>query len=45
MDGNIDNPMTSLISFPQVLGHEVVGFIEKVGPAVKRLARWGTGSC
>jgi threonine dehydrogenase-like Zn-dependent dehydrogenase len=35
MDGNIDNPMTSLISFPQVLGHEVVGFIEKVGPAVK----------
>jgi threonine dehydrogenase-like Zn-dependent dehydrogenase len=35
MDGNIDNPMTSLISFPQVLGHEVVGFVEKVGPAVR----------
>jgi threonine dehydrogenase-like Zn-dependent dehydrogenase len=35
MDGNLDNPMTSLISFPQILGHEVVGTIEKVGPAVK----------
>jgi len=35
MDGNIDNPMTSLISFPQVLGHEVVGTIEEIGPAVK----------
>lgn len=35
MDGNIDNPMISLISFPQVLGHEVVGTIEEVGPAVK----------
>lgn len=34
MDGNLDNPMTSLISFPQILGHEVVGVIEKVGPAV-----------
>ena len=34
--GNWDNPMTSLISFPQILGHEVVGTIEKVGPAVKQ---------
>ena len=25
MNGAIDNPMTALISFPQVLGHEVVG--------------------
>jgi threonine dehydrogenase-like Zn-dependent dehydrogenase len=32
--GNWDNPMTALISFPQVLGHEVVGTIERVGPAV-----------
>ena len=32
--GNWDNPMTALISFPQVLGHEVVGIIERVGPAV-----------
>ncbi len=35
LDGNMDNPMTSLISFPQVLGHEVVGYIEKVGPGVR----------
>ncbi len=37
MDGGIDNPMTALISFPQVLGHEVVGEVERVGPAVERL--------
>jgi threonine dehydrogenase-like Zn-dependent dehydrogenase len=34
MNGAADNPMTSMISFPQVLGHEVVGTIERVGPAV-----------
>jgi threonine dehydrogenase-like Zn-dependent dehydrogenase len=35
LNGNMDNPMTAIISFPQVLGHEVVGTIVKVGPAVK----------
>jgi threonine dehydrogenase-like Zn-dependent dehydrogenase len=35
LNGSIDNPMTSLISFPQVLGHEVVGTVARVGPAVK----------
>jgi threonine dehydrogenase-like Zn-dependent dehydrogenase len=35
MNGALDNPMTSLISFPQVLGHEVVGVIESVGPEVR----------
>jgi threonine dehydrogenase-like Zn-dependent dehydrogenase len=34
MNGALDNPMTALISFPQVLGHEVVGRIESVGPDV-----------
>ena len=34
MNGAFDNPMTALISFPQVLGHEVVGRIESVGPDV-----------
>ena len=29
-----DNAMTALISFPQVLGHEVVATVESVGPAV-----------
>jgi threonine dehydrogenase-like Zn-dependent dehydrogenase len=33
--GNLDNPMTSVISFPQVLGHEVVGVVERVGPDVR----------
>jgi threonine dehydrogenase-like Zn-dependent dehydrogenase len=34
MNGAIDNPMTAMISFPQVLGHEVVGVVESIGPAV-----------
>jgi threonine dehydrogenase-like Zn-dependent dehydrogenase len=34
LKGRLDNPMTALISFPQVLGHEVVGVIDAVGPAV-----------
>ncbi len=34
MNGNYDNPMTAVISFPQVLGHEVVATVEEVGPAV-----------
>ena len=29
-----DSPMTALISFPQVLGHEVVADVVEVGPAV-----------
>ena len=32
LNGSMDNPMTALISFPQVLGHEVVGTIERIGP-------------
>lgn len=34
MNGTLDNPMTSVISFPQVLGHEVVGHIDRVGSDV-----------
>ena len=34
LDGAFDNPLTSLISFPHILGHEVVGVIEAVGPGV-----------
>ena len=34
LDGNVDNPMTAVISWPQVLGHEVVGRVERVGPRV-----------
>ena len=35
LNGNMDNPMTAIISFPQVLGHEIVGTITQVGPAVR----------
>ena len=34
MNGGLDNPMTAMISWPQVLGHEVVGVIDEVGPGV-----------
>ena len=34
LEGNFDNPLTSLISFPAVLGHEVVGTIERLGSRV-----------
>lgn len=37
MNGNVDNPMTAMISWPQVLGHEVVGVIDEVGPGVRHL--------
>jgi threonine dehydrogenase-like Zn-dependent dehydrogenase len=37
LNGSFDNPMTAWISFPQVLGHEVVATVERVGPAVTRL--------
>ncbi len=39
LNGNMDNPMTALISFPQVLGHEVVGTIVDVGPGVRHRRR------
>ena len=35
LNGSMDNPMTALISFPQVLGHEVVATVERVGPGVR----------
>ncbi|MFI5398385.1 MAG: zinc-binding dehydrogenase [Candidatus Binatia bacterium] len=35
LNGATDNPMTAMVSFPHVLGHEVVGRIERIGPAVR----------
>lgn len=35
LNGDMDNPMTAVISFPHVLGHETVGVITEVGPKVK----------
>jgi threonine dehydrogenase-like Zn-dependent dehydrogenase len=37
-DDAADNPMTAFISFPQVLGHEVVADVVQVGPDVDDLA-------
>jgi threonine dehydrogenase-like Zn-dependent dehydrogenase len=34
LNGATDNPMTAVISFPQVLGHEVVGVVDSVGAGV-----------
>ena len=34
---DMDNAMTALISFPQVLGHEVVATVETLGPEAKGL--------
>lgn len=34
-DDAADNPMTAFISFPQVLGHEVVANVIEAGPAVE----------
>jgi threonine dehydrogenase-like Zn-dependent dehydrogenase len=34
LDGNKDNPMTALISCPQILGHEAVGIVEDTGSNV-----------
>ncbi|MGH9111278.1 MAG: zinc-dependent alcohol dehydrogenase [Acidimicrobiales bacterium] len=34
LDGDGDSPMTAFISFPQVLGHEVVATIDQAGPAL-----------
>jgi threonine dehydrogenase-like Zn-dependent dehydrogenase len=31
LDGNFDNPITALLSWPQTLGHEAVGIVDKVG--------------
>lgn len=35
LNGSMNNPMTAVISFPQVLGHEVVGVVDRVGPGVR----------
>ena len=32
IDAEMDNPLSGLVSFPCIPGHEVVGVVEKVGP-------------
>jgi threonine dehydrogenase-like Zn-dependent dehydrogenase len=33
--GDRDNPLTAVISFPQILGHEATGVVERIGPGVR----------
>jgi threonine dehydrogenase-like Zn-dependent dehydrogenase len=37
LSGAPDNPLQTFLSFPQIMGHEPVGIIEKVGSKVKKL--------
>lgn len=37
LKGHFDNPMSGLVSFPHVLGHESAGFVAEVGSAVTRV--------
>ena len=40
--GYFDNPLSAFVSFPQDLGHETVGEIQKTGAGVKTI-RWESG--
>lgn len=37
MDADFDNPLTTMVSFPMVPGHEVVGLVETIAPGVTRV--------
>jgi threonine dehydrogenase-like Zn-dependent dehydrogenase len=37
LKGHFDNPITGVISFPHVLGHESAGLVAEVGPGVTRV--------
>lgn len=37
LKGNFDNPMSGLVSFPHVLGHESAGIVAEAGDAVTRV--------
>jgi len=39
LKGNFDNPISGVISFPHVLGHESAGVVAEVGSAVTRVRR------
>jgi hypothetical protein len=43
LNASFDNPLRDLVTFPQDLGHEAVGVIERVGPGV-RTRRVGGGA-
>ncbi len=37
LGGAVDNPLRGFITFPHTMGHEVVGIVDQVGPAVSRV--------
>ena len=39
LEGAFDNPMTAVISFPHVLGHEVVGTVVEAGKDVRHVKK------
>ena len=39
LQGSLDNPLQSFISFPQVMGHEAVGIVEEVGNKCTKLRK------
>jgi threonine dehydrogenase-like Zn-dependent dehydrogenase len=45
MDAAMDNPLTAVISFPHVMGHEHVGTVVEVGNAVTRVKRGDRVAC
>ncbi len=45
MDAAADNPLTSVISFPHVLGHEHVGTVIETGKEVRRVKKGDRVAC
>ncbi|WP_394838739.1 alcohol dehydrogenase catalytic domain-containing protein [Pendulispora rubella] len=45
MDAAVDNPLTAVISFPHVMGHEHVGTVVDAGRAVTRVKRGDRVAC
>jgi len=45
MDAAVDNPLTAVISFPHVMGHEHVGVVADTGSAVTRVKRGDRVAC
>ena len=39
LKGHFDNPLSGMLSFPHVLGHEATGIIAEAGPSVTRVRR------
>jgi len=45
LEGAFDNPMTAVISFPHVLGHEVVGTVVEAGKDVRHVKKGDRVAC